>query len=152
MGEGNLSPERFSFPSPISPRPSPRASTARGDFPDQQVVVGKNGTIGREQLAPPGHEGGALADAEVFEQLFHILDLVAGGFREPVPLAGAGPSRWVFQKAEADPLLSLFYANMPRNGDIRVRRFAPKGKSLHRKGRIVTERRTGPLDPCPAFT
>ena len=42
--------------------------------------MGKNGTIGREQLAPPGHEGGALADAEVLEQLFHILDLVAGDF------------------------------------------------------------------------
>ena len=40
--------------------------------------MGKNGAIGREQLAPPGHEGGALADAEVFEQLFHILDLVGG--------------------------------------------------------------------------
>ena len=39
--------------------------------------MGKNGAIGREQLAPPGHEGCALAYAEVFEELFHILDLVA---------------------------------------------------------------------------
>ena len=28
-----------------------------------------------------GHESGALADAEIFEELFHILDLVAGDFK-----------------------------------------------------------------------
>ena len=55
--------------------------------------MGKNGAIGREQLAPPGHEGGALADAEVFEQLFHILDLVAGGFENLLLLLGE-PAGW----------------------------------------------------------
>ena len=59
--------------------------------------MGKNGAIGREQLAPAGHESGALADAEIFEELFHILDLVAGDFKNLL----------LRLEAEADPLLSL---------------------------------------------
>ena len=38
------------------------------------------GRTARSGVSSSRHEGGALADAEVFEQLFHILDLVAGDF------------------------------------------------------------------------
>ena len=117
--------------------------------------MGQNGAIRREQFAPPGHERGAFADAQMLEQQLDVLHLVARDFNELLLRLEEDRHGGDFKRQRLIHCFPFVGVHSPA-GDARLRGFASKVKraavASGRQRKDFPEKPGGTLDPCSGFT